>query len=93
MNIASALLQLRPGAQWSVPNGCTDASQIIWHDNTKPVSQAELDAEMAKPEPVPPPLTPAQKLAAAGLSVDELKQLLGLTPQEDLTDPAPQAGG
>lgn len=78
MDITTALMQLRPGALWSVPNDCTDASQIIWHDNSKPVSQVELDAEMAKPEPIPPPLTPAQKLANAGLSVDELKQLLGL---------------
>jgi len=31
------------------------------------------------PTPVPPvPLTPAEKLAIAGLSVDELKDLLGL---------------
>ena len=30
------------------------------------------------PPPEPAPLTPAEKLAAAGLSVDELKELLGL---------------
>ena len=31
------------------------------------------------PEPVPPvPLTPAEKLAASGLTVEELKALLGL---------------
>lgn len=30
------------------------------------------------PPPEPAPLTPAEKLAAAGLSVDELKSLLGL---------------
>lgn len=35
--------------------------------------------EPADPEPVPVELTPAEKLANAGLSVDELKQLLGLT--------------
>lgn len=33
------------------------------------------------PEPeAPPELTPAEKLAAAGLSVDELRTLLGLDP-------------
>jgi len=31
-----------------------------------------------EPEPVPE-LTPAEKLAASGLTVDELKQLLGLS--------------
>lgn len=30
------------------------------------------------PPPEPAPLTPAEKLAAAGLSVDELKSLLGI---------------
>ena len=30
------------------------------------------------PPPEPAPLTPAEKLAAAGLSVDELKELLGI---------------
>jgi hypothetical protein len=30
------------------------------------------------PPPAPPEPTPAEKLAAAGLSVDELKELLGL---------------
>jgi hypothetical protein len=31
------------------------------------------------PPPEPAPLTPAEKLAAAGLSVDELKSLLGIS--------------
>ena len=30
------------------------------------------------PEPEPEPLTPQQKLEAAGLSIEELKELLGL---------------
>ena len=30
------------------------------------------------PEPTPEPLTPQQKLEAAGLSIEELKELLGL---------------
>jgi hypothetical protein len=34
-----------------------------------------------EPEPAPPaPLTPAEKLAQSGLTVDELRELLGLTP-------------
>ena len=32
----------------------------------------------AAPLPPPPPLTPAEKLAAAGLTVAELRELLGL---------------
>jgi hypothetical protein len=33
----------------------------------------------ADPLPTPPVLTPAQKLANAGLTVDELKNLLGIS--------------
>ena len=36
--------------------------------------QAEIEANM----PVPVPLTPQEKLASAGLTIDELKELLGL---------------
>jgi hypothetical protein len=32
---------------------------------------------MSQPEPIPEP-TPAEKLARAGLTVDELKELLGI---------------
>jgi len=48
------------------------------------VPEPEPEAEpvpIAKPAPIPEPvpeLTPAEKLAAAGLSVDDLKELLGL---------------
>ena len=37
---------------------------------------AEIESR-PQPEPIPE-LTPAEKLAASGLSVEELKQLLGL---------------
>jgi hypothetical protein len=44
-------------------------------DEEAQVIQAENEANM----PVPAPLTPQEKLASAGLSVDDLKSLLGLT--------------
>jgi len=50
MKLSAALLQLRPGAIWSAPNNCTDATQIIWHDDSEPVTQAELDAKLAEPD-------------------------------------------
>ena len=42
---------------------------------------AEEIAELqSRPQPEPPaPLTPAEKLAAAGLTVAELRELLGLS--------------
>ena len=78
MEIATALLQLRPGAHWSVPHDCTEAARIIWHDGTTPITQAELDAKLAEPEPPRQAPTPIQRLAAAGLTLDELKVVLGL---------------
>lgn len=50
MDITAALRHLRPNAQWSIPNDCSDAKQIVWHDNTKPVTQSELDTAMALPD-------------------------------------------
>jgi hypothetical protein len=42
---------------------------------------AEGNTPEPAPEPTPPPeLTPEQKLAASGLSVEDLRQLLGLDP-------------
>ena len=41
------------------------------------VAQGGVPEPAPEPEPVPE-LTPAEKLAASGLTVDELKQLLGL---------------
>jgi hypothetical protein len=41
-----------------------------------PPTQAEIDAAIAK---LDQPLTPAEKLAAAGLTVDDLKALLRLS--------------
>ena len=43
------------------------------------LTEAEIAEIQARPQLEPPtPPTPAERLAAAGLSVDELKQLLGL---------------
>lgn len=38
-----------------------------------------IRAEQIANQPVPVPLTPAEKLANAGLSIDELKELLGIS--------------
>jgi hypothetical protein len=43
------------------------------------LTDAEIAEIQSRPQPEPPAVpTPAEKLAAAGLSVDELKALLGL---------------
>ena len=78
MDATQALLQLRPSAEWSMPASSTDVADIVWHDDTVPVTQQELDDMMAQPAPEP---TPQQKLASAGLTVEDLRQLLGLEAQ------------
>lgn len=46
---------------------------------TVALTEAEIAEIQARPQHEPPtPPTPAERLAAAGLSVDELKELLGL---------------
>jgi hypothetical protein len=79
MDTITALQQLRPGAQWSLPTDATSAEAIIWHDDTEPVTQQELDDMLAQPDPV---LTTEQKLEAAGLTVAELRELFGLPAPE-----------
>ena len=49
-----------------------DCVQIT--DEEAQVIQAEIEAN----QPAPVELTPQEKLASAGLSVDELKELLGI---------------
>jgi len=47
---------------------------------TVPLTEAEIAEIQARPQTEPPtPPTPAEKLAAAGLTVAELKELLGLS--------------
>ena len=73
-----AVMRLRPGVNFS--NGDDTLSGIRWDEPLPqgfvPPTRAQVDAEIARLEVGP---TPEQKLAAAGLTVDDLKQLLGLT--------------
>ena len=46
---------------------------------TVELTPEEIAAIEAMPQPEPPPLTAAEKLERAGLTVDELKELLGLS--------------
>lgn len=59
-----------------------DGSQDHLIGGKTPITQQEADALLAAKQaalPVPTPLTTAEKLASVGLSVDELKSLLGVS--------------
>ena len=64
----------------NIPEPAIELTEDEWQDslaNRKIVQDGVL---VAAPEPKPSPeLTPTQKLAASGLTVEELKELLGLT--------------
>ena len=74
--ITKALRDIRPNAEWSLTGD--DYADIEWLDkNSIKPTLAEIEAAIANPLPEPEP-TIADKLAAAGLSVDELKAVLGI---------------
>ena len=74
--ITKALSVIRPNAEFILRGD--DYSKIDWLDTkqTQP-TLAEIEAEIANPTPQPEP-TVSEKLAAAGLSVADLKTALGL---------------
>ena len=69
---ASSVVRLEDGACIPCDPANTDfAAYLQW------VEQGGTPEPAPEPEPVPE-LTPAEKLAASGLTVEELKTLLGL---------------
>ena len=80
-----AVASLRPGAEWSM-NG-DDVEGIIWHTpNVTPLTQAEVDAEVARLEQAAVDEAAAKeaarasaiaKLAALGLDESEVAALIG----------------
>ena len=46
MDIISAILEINPKASCSV--NAEDYSQIIWHENTTPISKADIQAKQAE---------------------------------------------
>jgi hypothetical protein len=70
----------------SCPDNSTDErleeflAQVVYVSGRPPITVQQLkDRRLARSQPEPvPELTPAEKLAASGLTVEELKELLGL---------------
>ena len=77
---AQAVMSLRPGAEWTM-NG-DDVENITWHtEGVEPLTQAEVEAEMARLEQAAVDEAAARqaarqsgeaKLLALGLTVDEV---------------------
>ena len=76
---AEAVMALRPGAEWSM-NG-DDVENITWHtEGVQPLTQAEVDAEMARLEQAA--VDEAAQRAADRASAMEKLAALGLTEGE-----------
>ena len=80
IDISSAVISLRPGAEWSMSGD--DVEGITWHtEGVQPLTQAEVDAEVARLEQAAIDDAAAKqaaresgeaKLLALGLTVDEV---------------------
>jgi len=56
-----------------------EVNVITGEQRTIPLTEEEIAEIQSRPQPEPAPkLTPQQKLEQAGLTVEELKELLGL---------------
>ena len=71
-----AILRLKSNAQFIINGDVYSDIQWLDTEQTQP-TLAEVEAEIANPTPQPE-LTVSEKLAAAGLSVADLKTALGL---------------
>lgn len=80
-----AIHSLRPETEWTMSGG--DVESIIWHTpGVEPLTQAEVDAEVARLEKVAADEADAKiaakesalaKLAALGLTEEEAKAIFG----------------
>ena len=85
IDYVAVLVANYPGAQWSL--NANDYDTLIWHDDTPKPTQAELDAawpavQQAQADAVAAKEAARQsainKLAALGLTVDEISAAFGL---------------
>jgi hypothetical protein len=74
LTLADSILRIADNA-WIPP----DTANRDYREYLEWLEKGNTPLPAPEPAPLPAPLTPEQKLAAAGLTVTELKQLLGLS--------------
>ena len=85
ITVQQAVMSLRPGAEWTMSGD--DVEGIIWHTpNVEPLTQAEVEAEVARLEQAAVDeaarreaarASAVAKLAALGLDADEVAAVIG----------------
>lgn len=82
ITISDALFSLRPKAEWSIDND--DLATLVWHTpDVEPLTQAEVDAEVARlkqaavNEAAEKAVARAVLLERLGLTDDEFEVLVG----------------
>ena len=85
ISTAEAVMSLRPNTEWTMT--AEDVENIIWHtEGVEPLTQAEVDAEVARLEQAAIDeatqreenlASAMEKLAALGLNQNEIKALTG----------------
>lgn len=73
--IAKALRTIAPNAEWSLLGDSYD--DLVWFSEGEKPAWAEVNAEINNPTP-DPEITIEEKLGSVGLSVENLKAVLGL---------------
>lgn len=85
IRVQQAIVSLRPGAEWTMTDD--DVENMIWHtEGVEPLTRAEVEAEVKRLEQVAANEAAEKeaaresamsKLAALGLTVSEIKSIVG----------------
>ena len=85
--IIEAILKINPNAKVSVKGNDIDTCEIQWHENTTPISKADIKAmiptveaeiEQEKQDAITKKASGKQKLLDLGLTEEEVKALIGV---------------
>ena len=87
MIITKAILKINPNSKFAIFGEDIDSCEIEWHENTTPISKADIKAqipiveaeiEQEKQDAINKKASGKQKLLDLGLTEEEVKALIGV---------------
>ena len=87
MIITKAILKINPNSKFAIFGEDIDSCEIEWHENTTPISKADIKAqipiveaeiEQEKQDAIDKKASGKQKLLDLGLTEEEVKALIGV---------------